>query len=28
MKRYKEWDYYKWYDEIKSQMRKEIKEWN
>lgn len=24
---YKQWNYYKWYDEIKNQMRKEIKEW-
>jgi hypothetical protein len=25
---YKEWNYSKWYDEVKNQMRKEIKEWN
>lgn len=24
---YKEWNYSKWYDEVKNQMRKEIKEW-
>ena len=26
MAEYKKWDYSKWYDEIKNQMRKEIKE--
>lgn len=26
MAKYKQWDYSKWYDEIKNQMRKEIKE--
>ena len=25
---YKQWNYSKWYDEIKNQMRKEIKEWS
>lgn len=23
---YKQWNFYKWYDEVKNQMRKEIKE--
>jgi hypothetical protein len=27
MAEYKQWNFYKWYDEIKNQMRKEIKEW-
>lgn len=27
MAEYKKWNYSKWYDEVKNQMRKEIKEW-